>query len=342
MAAGVTKIADVIVPERFADYVQKLTAELSALIQSGAVVESPILTGWLNDGSGSMTLNRPGFNDLDNDAENISTDNEASLSTPFKIASHNQIAIRLNRNQSWSDMDLVGQLISGDPLQAIGDRVAAYWVRREQVLFVSTMTGIFADNDAAPAGDDTHTAGDLTFDISGGGFVDGVTNFNTAGFIDAQQTMGDAQSALTMIMVHSVVFATMKKNNLIDFIPDARSEVDIPTYLGHRVIVDDGMTNAGGVYDNWLFGTGAILKGVGTPDVPAETERVAAAGDGGGQDTLHSRISWSMHPDGHAWAGATTAGGGPTNAVIDDAASWSRRWVERKQVPIARLITRES
>jgi hypothetical protein len=35
----------------------------------------------------------------------------------------------------------------------------------------------------------------------------------------------------------------MQKNNLIDFIPDAEGHINIPTFLGRRVIVDDGMPN---------------------------------------------------------------------------------------------------
>lgn len=342
MAAGVTKLADVIVPDEFTAYTQNQTAQMSALVASGAMAVSPVLQSFLNGGQGGMTLQVPRFNDLDDDVENVSTDNEASASSPNKIGSTNEVAIRLSRNQSWSAMDLTGALISGDPMQAIGNRVSAYWTRRLQDLFVATMTGVFADNAAAPGGGDTHTQNDLTIDIKGGGYVAGVTDFNAAAFIDAQQTMGDNKGKLAMIMVHSVVESRMRKNNLIDFIPDSRGEVNIPFFQGLRVVVDDQMPNAAGVYESWLFAPGAVQWGFGSPAVPTEVDRNPAAGDGGGQDVLFSRVNWIMHPTGHAWIGATTAGGGPANTVIDDAASWSRVYPERKQIGIARLITRES
>lgn len=343
MAAGTVRIADVIVPELFTAYLLNQTAQLSELIQSGAVVQSELLNNFLNNGDGGMTVNVPRFNDLDDDAENISSDDPASFSTPNKIGSTQEVAIRLSRNNSWSSMDLARDLISGDPLEAISSRVAQYWTRRAQALLVSTMTGLFADNDAAPGGGDTHTQADLTFDNSNGGtFVAGVTEFSASAFIDAQQTMGDNKSKLAMMMVHSTVESKMRKNNLIDFIPDSEGRVIIPTFQGLQVIVDDAMPNAAGVFETWLFGPGAIQLGVGTPSVPTEVFRDPSSGDGGGQDTLHSRLEWAMHPTGHAWVGATTASGGPANTVIDDAASWSRVYPERKQIEIARLLTTES
>ena len=343
MAAGVTKIADVIVPEIFTPYVQQLTEEKSRLIQSGAVSRNAFLDGLL--AGGGLTFNVPSFQDLDNDAENISTDDDASASTPNKIATAQEISVRMNRNNSWSSMDLTAQLAGADPMQAIANRVAAYWTRRSQAAFIAKMVGLFADNDAAPTGTDTHTAGDMTVDIKGGGFVEGVTNFSAEAFIDAAVTMGDSMEDLGMVMVHSVVFARMQKNNLIDFIPDARGEINIPTFLGRIVIVDDGITQAAGVYDNWLFGSGAISWGVSSPPVPTETDRLPSAGDGGGQDVLHNRVQWAFHATGHAYIG-TAPNGGPSNAAtannLANAGSWSRVWPERKQIKIARLITRES
>ena len=149
---------------------------------------------------------------------------------------------------------------------------------------------------------------------------------------------------LRLIMVHSIVYARMQKNNLIDFIPDARGETQIPTYLGRVVIVDDGCPQSGGVFESWLFGAGAIRLGMGSPKVPTEVERAPASGNGGGSEILYSRQELSMHPAGHAYIG-TSAKGGPSNAATSNnlahAGSWSRVYPERKQIKIARLITRE-
>lgn len=349
MATGpITQLADVIVPEIFVPYVQQLTEEKSRIIQSGAAVRDPNIDQFL--GGGGLTFNVPSFKDLDNDDDNISTDDAdddytggSNNSAPKKTGTSKEIGVRLSRNQSWSSSDLASALAGADPMQSIAQRVAAYWARRQQAVFIATMTGVFADNDAVPSGSE-HVQADLTNDVSGGSYIAGVTDFSAPAFIDAAVTMGDSMGDLSMVAVHSIVYARMQKNSLIDFIPDHRGETQIPTFLGRVVIVDDGITTAAGVFHTWLFGAGAVRVGMGTPKVPVETKRNPDAGNGGGQDVLFSRIELAMHPTGHKYAG-TPADGGPSNATTSNnlghAASWQRVFPERKQIKIARLITRE-
>lgn len=336
-AAGVVRISDVVVPAIFAPYTQVMTQEKSRLVRSGAVtVDSPLSA--LLSGGGS-TFNEPSFKDLENDAENTSSDDPAVFSSPNKIGTLTEIQVRLSRNNSWSAMDLTGDLAGADPMMAIANRVSDYWVRRMQLAFIATLTGVFADNTA-------NDSGDYTYDISGASFVDGVTNFSAEAYIDAQGTMGDSQDALSMVMMHSIVYNRARKNNLIDFVSDSvnGNAVSIPTFLGAQVIVDDGITKSGGVFHSWMFGPGAFRWGDGAAKVPVETLRVPSAGNGGGQDIMWSRVEWCIHPVGHAYTG-TYATGGPTNAATANnlaaAASWNRVFPERKQIKIARLITRE-
>jgi hypothetical protein len=344
MAAGVTKIADLVVPEIFTPYVQQMTEQKSRLVEAGVITRDGAIDLLL--AGGGLTFNTPSFRDLDDDAENVSTDNEASSSTPNKIGSSQEISVRLSRNQSWSTMDLAAVLAGADPATAIANRVARYWTRRLQAVTLATMAGVFADNDAAPTGTDTHTTGDMTVDVSGGGYVAGVTDFSAEAMIDAATTMGDSAEDLTAIVVHSIVYSKMQKNNLIDVIPDAEGRATIPTFLNRRVIIDDAMPNpSAGIFHTWLLGANAVRWGMGSPAVPTETDRLPAAGDGGGQEVLHNRVEWTLHPTGHAYIG-TAPSGGPSNAATANnlaaAGSWSRVWPERKQIKIARLVTRES
>lgn len=343
MAAGVTRLSDVIVPSVFTPYKQQLTTQLSALIASGAVQMDPAMSALLA-GEG-LTFNTPSFKDLDDDAENVSSDDPTVHSTPNKIQTAQEVSVRLSRNNSWSSMDLTADLLGEDPMQAIARRVAAYWTRRLQAVFIATMKGVFAMNDAAPANGSTHTAGDMTRDISGAAYSAGVTNFSAEAFIDAGLTMGDQAEGLGLALMHSIVYARAQKNNLIDFIPDANGVINIPTFLGRRVVVDDAMPNAAGVFETWLFAPGALRMGAGAPKVPTETDRTPTAGNGGGQETLFDRVEWLLHPAGHAYIG-TPPNGGPSNAATTNnlaaATSWKRVFTERKQIKIARLVTRES
>lgn len=348
---AVTKIADVVVPEIYTPYKQNVTEEKSELIQSGVMARDPSIDTLLN--GGGLTFNTPSWKDLDNDEENTSTDDETSSASPKKIGTLTEVSVRLSRNQAWSAMDLATDLAGSRPMTAIANRVGYYWTRRLQAMFIASMQGIFADNAAAPVGTE-HVQNDLTNDISGAGYVAGVTDFSAEAFIDTAVTMGDSAQALGMCFMHSIVLARAQKNNLIDFIPDARGEVKIPFFLGRRVIVDDGLPNpagvgaaqtAAGIYHTWLFGAGAVRYGVGTPETPFETDRLPLAGDGGGQEYMVDRVMWCLHPAGHAYTG-TAPNGGPTNAATANnlaaAGSWQRVFPERKQIKIARLITRES
>ncbi|HWV45498.1 MAG TPA: hypothetical protein VN039_05645 [Nitrospira sp.] len=340
MASGVTQIADVVVPELFTPYVQQLTEQKSRLVQSGAITRDSVLDNDLM--GGGLTFNEPSFKDLDNDADNIATDDPTAKSTPFKTGSATEIQVRLSRNGSWSSMDLAGDLAGADPMMSIANRVAYYWTRREQAAFVATINGIFANN--ATATDTHHTQNDMTHDISGASFADGVTNFSAEAFIDATLTMGDSMDRLSMVMVNSVVYGRMQKNNLIDFIPDSEGKINIPTFLGRIVIVDDGVPYTAGVFETWLFGAGAVRQGVGNPKTPTEVWRDPAAGNGSGQSFLYNRKELIFHPVGHAYVG-TAPKGGPDNTnaanMLAAATSWQRVFPERKQIRIARLKTRE-
>lgn len=356
-----TQVSDIVVPSVFAAYTQQETKEKSRLIQSGVLEDSPFLSQLL--AGGGKTFDLPSFQDLDasdsTGADNVPTDTVADIQaasfengtptdanrgdeTPGNLGTSQEVAARISRNKSWSSMNLARELAGADPMAAMIARTGKYWQRRLQRIFVETWNGVIADNAASPSGSDTHTQNDLVNDISGATFVDGVTNFSAEAFIDAALTMGDSMDDLAVVMVHSAVYARMKKNNLIDFIPDARGETDIPTFLGREVIVDDGMPRTGSVYDTWLFTRGASQLGTAAHDIPVEVSREPLAGNGGGQEILTTRNVWAVHPTGHAYIQGSIPAGGPSNSDLATAANWSRRYPERKQIGFARLVTRES
>jgi len=347
MATGITKIADVVVPQIFGPYVQQQTEEKSRLIQSGAMVVDAALASDL--AGGGLTFNSPSFKDLDNDTDNVASDNDAAASSPNKIGTSTEIQVRLSRNNSWSAMNLTADLAGADPMAAIAGRVSGYWARRLQAAFIATMKGVFADNAAAPTGTE-HTANDLTNDISNSGtFADGVTNFSAEAFLDACVTMGDSMEDLGLVFMHSIVYNRALKNNLIDFIPDSRNAdaQKIPTFLGRQVVVDDGVPRSSGVFETWIFGAGAVRFVQASPKTAPDTEvwRAPEKGNGHGQDILYSRTEWIIHPVGHKFAVASPASGGPSNAStsgnLAHLDSWQRVFPERKQIKIARLITTE-
>ena len=328
-----TQLTDVIIPSVFAPYVQLLTTELSALWQSGIITPDAQVQA-LAQGDGK-TFNMPFFNDLTTGESNVGTDDPGSSSTPDKITAGQDISVKHYRNQSWSSADLVAAIIGPDPMGAIASRVAAYWVRDFQATLIASMQGVTEDNIAANSGDMVH---DVSTDAIHAP-IPAAEKIGAAQVIAAQQTAGDHQTIFTAIAMHSVNFSELKVQNLIAFIPNARGEVNIPTYLGLRVIVDDLMPAVMGsnhiAYDTYLFGIGAVGFGEGTPRVPAEVERFPAQGDGEGVETLYSRRHYIMHPRGISFNGSP-ASTSPTNTELAAATSWSRVYA-RKLVRIAIL-----
>lgn len=351
MASGHTLITDIIEPAIFTPYVQKITEEKAEFVQSGILQQSSQIASFL--AGGGLVETRPTWKDLDNDAENVATEDLSFLysgtpATPSKITTYSEVLVRLTRTKQWSAHKLQDFISGSDAMAAIGGRVGFWESRRLQAAVLATVAGVLADNDAAPGGSDTHTAGDLTFDASGGGFVSGVTNFTAENLLDAKQTMGDSQGDLKILAVHSAVYNRMLKNDLIDFRPDSAQGAALGSFQGMRLVVDDGMPKSGNVYHSYLFAPGALEYSFGDMPRATEIQWLPDAGKGLGQEVLYRRWALCIHPMGHAYTGSQSAKGGPANGdastanTLAHAASWSRRCPERKMVKFARLITREA
>lgn len=361
--AGFTNIAALVVPTVFTGYAIERTKELTAFIGSGILQEDGVLSNWMTSaiasGGGSLTLNVPTWNDLDaTDAtgiERIGSDavspvyaNTGAGPTPQGINTHREVAVRVERNMHWAHSVLANSIAGSknpDALAVIGQLVGHYWARRLQKMTLAILTGVLADNDAAPTGTE-HTAGDLTFDVSGGAFIDGVTNVSAEALLDTKQTMGDAQGQLTTMCVHSAVLNRMKKNNLIDYVRDSVG-FTIETFQGLRVVVDDGMPVTGQVYDSYLFGPGFLRYANVPPKYAVTHEFRNDAGNGAGSEEMWNRVGWCIHPMGHQYTVTDfTTNAGPSNAAtagnLAHVDSWKRSAQSRKHIPFARLRTREA
>lgn len=334
-----TRLSDVIVPSVFNRYMVKDTMEKSRIFQSGILRSDPSLNAFL--AGGGLTVNVPFWKDLDDTEPGIANDDPASLATPGKIGTGQEVAIRNIRTRGWSAAKLTAELAGSDPMARIRSRVSDYWTRAFERHLVSLMVGIFADNAANDGGDMRVVIG---ADAAG---APGAANLISAeAILDAKQTMGDQGEGLDTIIIHSVVHTRLQKANLIDYIPDSEGRVRFPTYLGYRVVVDDsvrvvqGTTNTSRfLYSSYLIERGAIAWGESSVDTPVETERKPDQGNGMGVENLWTRRQYIMHPYGFKWTDASRAGNFPTNAENQNAANWDRVAPERKMVGLVELVT---
>lgn len=327
-----TRLSDVIIPQLWTPNFLLEDPALVAFFNSGIVTMDSEITR-LASGEGA-TFHLRHLNDLANDVENQSSDDPAQKSTPKKITGGEQIAVKIMRNQSWSSMNLVAALQNPDPVAAIRSRIAAYWARRFQACAIAELNGVLADNVAA-------NSGDMLYDHAASTAVDKTIAGDA--IINATVTMGDRLNELNAIAMHSMQYATLQKRQLIVYLREGDANIQFPTYLGRRVIVDDGLpvTGTGTGPDPFkylaiLFQSGAVRMGFGTPKKPMEVSETPDAGNGEGEETIFSRQHFIMHPTGFKCT--PVANSNPDNAELAKATTWERVFA-RKQVKIAYLRT---
>jgi len=332
-----TKLSDIIDVTIFRDLPQIEGPEKTRFFESGIITRNGLLDELANAPGKSIEL--PYWNDLDGSAEvNYSSDDPASSATPQKVTQGEQTARKAFVNQGWQAADLASELaMGGTAMEAVRARTDRYFARQWQRRLIAATNGVLADNVA-------NDSSDMVIDVAAEatGDQDAATRFNRDAFTEALYTAGDSAEMFTTIAVHSAVMAQMVKNDDIDFIPDSLGMATIPTYMGKRVIVDDGLTvtagsTSGFKYTSVLFGPGAFGYGVGSPITPVAIDRNEEQGDGGGIETLWVRNTWLLHPFGFEQTG-TPSGISFTQAELATAAVWSRV-LARKLVPLSYLVT---
>lgn len=341
-----SRLANIIDVTIFQDLPPENNPEKTALFQSGVVVRNQLLDNLANAPGKIAEL--PFWKDLNPEAEqNYSNDSPADVATPLQLVQDEQIARKAFVNQGWTESDLAAELaMGGNAMRRIRARVDNYWAWRWQRRVVSTAVGVMLANVA-------NDSGDMITDIStqDGDAATDVNLFSRSAMVSAAFTMGDRFDELSAIVVHSVVAQRMIDNDDIVYVPDSAGNLTIPTFLGKRVVIDDGApviagTTSGFRYVSMIFGSAAFGYGEGTPEVPLEVEREAAQGNGGGVESLWSRKTWLIHPLGHKFLSTVVSGPtgetvnniSPTDADLALASNWERVHF-RKNIPLAFLVT---
>lgn len=330
------RLTDVIVPEQYDAYLRKDTMQKMALYQAGVFRSDADLASKL--AGGGRTFNVPFWKDLDDEESDPASDDPDSHATPGGISTGRDVALRQVRTRGWSSSRLTAELAGSDPMKRIRERTGDYWGRQFDDIAIATVRGVIADNIANDAGDMVE---DISTDAVGAPAAGEL--FSAEAVMDAAQTMGDAKSALKLIVMHSVVQTRLAKNDLIDFRPDSEGTQFHAYYGDFRVHVSDRVPAIAGVnrvrYHTYLFGADAFGWAEVPVDVPVEVDPDPSAGDGMGVDTLWTRRQFAIHPYGIKWTDNAVGAEFPTNAELMLATNWDRVYVERKQIPMAALIT---
>lgn len=321
---AITTIADMqIVPNKFTEYTLQRTTEKSMLVRSGITTSDSRVSQLINGmPRGGNMVQMPFYNALAGEDEVFGEE----AMTPDNITTGSEWATLLIRQKAWGDTDLSKVYGGDDPMAAIADLVADWWVVREQAMMLSILKGLFTAETGALA---AHT-----LDISGEA-ADNVISVDAT--LDAKNLMGDAYDKLGVVFMHSSTYTRLQKNQQITTEFDSDLKVKIDYYLGYQVIVDDGMPVKGGVYDTYFIGKGAFAREDGMPAglVGTETDRDSLES----KNILINRRALVLHPMGvsfvkpEAFADNKKYAG---NADLAAAANWKLA-VDHKKVPIVCL-----
>ena len=331
------QIADIYNPLTFAGAVQEAQTEKNAFLASGIMVRDGALAAQASAGGniGEVSF----FNPLGTGEPNYSSDDPAEFSTPAKNNSKKQVWRNAARNKSWSAMDLARDLALQDPIGAITGRIGTYWATDDQTRLINSCLGLLADNIA-------NDGSDMLFSVASdsASAITDAERISATVSIDGDQTLGDAQGSLTVMAVHSRIYARLRKQNLIDYIPVGEQGQKIAMYLGKRLIVDDSLPAIAGTnritYTSILFGAGAFIMADSPVNKPSAMERKENSGNGGGEEIIYSRIANIMHPNGFSFLSGSVAAEAATYAELKLAANWDRK-IARKNIPMAFLRTND-
>jgi hypothetical protein len=166
---------------------------------------------------------------------------------------------------------------------------------------------------------------------------------------EARSLLGDQGDKLTAICMHSKVYYDLVERRAIDYVSTAEArgttttqsggsmvaayggEVNVPTYMGLRVIVsDDVQTDGSGAtteYATYFFTQGAVASGEQLA-MQTETDRDILAKS----DAMSIDLHYCYHPVGAKW-GVTTVN--PTRAQLETITNWSKVY-ETKNIGIVR------
>ncbi len=333
-----TRLSDVYVPKTFARLIQQSQIELNAFIASGVAVADPILTKLFANGGNTGEL--PQYNGITVSEPNYSNDVAGDIAVADKIDTNVQMTRSASANNHWTTMDLTRELAIEDPVGAITGRIGHYWAQHSEKRVINSLMGVLADNVANDSSDMLHTVA-----TDAAGAVTDAERISSQAIALAAQTMGDHSASLRAIAMHSITRTRLVIQDLIKEHRDNSSgKLLFETYVGMRVIVDDSLPAVMGseriTYTSILFGANALGFGTGKVETPTAVTRNELAGNGGGMETLTSRVNNIFHPNGGSFLSTLISGQSANYADLASGANWDRV-VPRKGMPIAFLQTND-
>jgi hypothetical protein len=329
--------SDIIIPEIFTPYLIEETTKRDAFLASGVVQPMAELNATEDGGD---YINVPFY--AANLASTFEVLTDSSSLTPGKITADKQRAAVVHRGNAFESRDLAAMAAGSDPMAAIGQKLASYIANERQKDLLSCCAGVFG-----AVGDTSGAAfAGLAVDGESG---DTPTELGPRQIVKAKSLLGDQGEKLSTIVLHPNVYYSLMERRAIDFIYDdngvadtaasqgstanAFGQVQVPTFMGLRVIVSSDVQTAGTgsskEYASYLFLPGAFGSG---EQMALRTERdrdILAK-----SDALSFDLHYVYHPMGTRFAEVPN----PTPAQLSTVGNWTKVY-ETNNIGIARITS---
>lgn len=259
-----------------------------------------------------------GMMPLNNDGN---TDN-----VPVEIAGNKQTCMMIQRMKAFKAKDFTKELTSADPLGNIKNSIGNYYTQVWENELMNIANAALGVDGLA----------DHVTDLSiATGTVGEANLINETTTIDAEQAaLGDMAGGLGLIIVHSRIFANLKKLKLVEYdkyvMKDAMNhDVKLPSIGDKLVRVTDYYTvDTSGtlpIYKSYLFGEGAFLS----CDKKNYEKQYTTNYDpekAAGTDMFYTKQGKVLHPNGLSLAVDNIAAESPTFAELGNKANWALKF----------------
>lgn len=297
------------------------------LLQSGAMVEDPLIANLTSNGGNYYSL--PYYVDID--GEEVNYDGATDIPDDQPNASGILHGVVWGRAKEWQAVTFVKDFSTADPMGNILRRIQKWKAKKEQkrlIGILDALQGIVGSGDSAAW--ENHK-----LDISS--TTSTVTDDNKIGLTTlrdlAVKANGDAADDFALAIMHSQVANRLEQLQLLTFsVQDPNGmarDVRVGRSGNMTILICDEVTHSVDstsgqmTYTTYLLGRGALGFASPSVEVPSETLRDPAKN--GGVDKLYTRYRETILPYGFSFEMADLPVS-PTDEQLETSANWKIKY----------------
>ena len=314
----------------FGQYLQEQIFLQSLMLQSGIIATSSELTA-----TTGTRIEAPFFDPINPIEERMTSSNDWGISgeghfTYQKVTASTQYATITHRGFAYAGDKLSRLAIGEDPMASLASQLAPAMNKLRVAKFISQMEGLLG------TGGPLNATQNVNKSVTTGSTI---SNWLTAeNVIEARYKLGERQSDITTIVMHSLVAAYLEQVGFLNYDADRRGvnrSQQIGIFANLNVVVDDqcpiiGTSGQLRQFVCYLAGAGVMREGDQIP-MEIEPDRNALSK----QDGIIIDYHHVQHVVGTSWNANFD---NPTNTQLATGSNYVLAFEEPRLIPAVRLI----